>query len=73
MLGVKLSIPKNNIMETLKRNPFIKSKVAKPNRVIKTVLSPNREQKPISTKAFDLPEYLSNSKGYVLGHAAFTK
>jgi hypothetical protein len=61
-------------METLELITQTNSKVGKYFRVIKASLSQKvKEQDFTSAKAFNLADYLRNSKGYVLGHAAFTK
>lgn len=61
-------------METLKLKTKTSSKVGKPFRVIKTSLSEKVKQQNLAgTKTFDLANYLRNSKGYVLGHAVFSK
>ncbi len=61
-------------METLELVTRTNSKVGRSFRVIKSSLSPKvKQQDLIGVKTFDLVDYLRNSKGYVLGHAGFTK
>ncbi len=61
-------------METLEFKTTVKAKIINTSRAKKeNSVSEKKRLQSSNEKIFDLAEYLRNSKGYVLGHAAFTK
>ncbi len=61
-------------MEILESKTIVRSKVEDSAKAKKSSsVSKKKRLQSSNEKTFDLAEYLRNSKGYVLGHAAFTK
>ncbi len=61
-------------MEILESKTIVSPQVENSTKEKKrSSVSEKKSQQSSNEKTFDLAEYLRNSKGYVLGHAAFTK